>query len=126
MVLTDDNLNGVVEVVQTDVDNNFTHGAVGTGSSGEQETDSSLDVEQIRKARADFSKGNVSGGTGEASVSLFINSTEANGLRLSEVGFFDSSSSGEMQSRDVFNGIDKNNQIELFFDVELTIEATQG
>lgn len=126
MVLTDDNLNGVVGAAQDDIDENFTHGAIGTGSSGEQASDDSLDNEVLRKARADITDGNISNGTGSTTVSLFVNSTEANGETVSEVGFFDSSSGGEMQSRDVFNSVDKNNSIELFFDIDLNIEVTQG
>jgi len=126
MVLTDDYINGVVEAAQDNIDANFTYGAVGTGSSGEQESDDSLDIEELRKQRADITDGAVSNGSGSTTVSLFINSTEANGLTLSELGFFDSSSGGEMQNRDVFAGVEKSSTIELFIDVDINISVSQG
>jgi len=126
MTLTDKLKDNVAGSAQTGVENNFTHGAAGTGSSAESDTDNSLDTEVLRKSRANFTKTGVSGGSADTTVSLFINSTEANSNTLTEFGFFNDPSAGDMQSRDVIEPIDKNNGIEIFFELSIGIEVTES
>lgn len=122
MVLTDDYISGVEDVVQQDVNNQFTHGAIGTDGSSESSSDTGLGNELLRKARQEITEGLTS-----TTVSLFVASTEANGNDVQEVGFFDSSSGGEMQSRDVLSEpISKNDTKEFWFDVQVSWNVTQG
>jgi len=126
MTLTDDLKNQIARSTQTAVDNNFTHGAVGTGTSNEDETDSGLDTEVLRKQRANFTETSVSGGNASATISLFLNSFQGNGNTLTEFGFFDDATAGTMQSRDLFPGIEKNDGIELFIELTVNISVTEN
>jgi hypothetical protein len=125
MVLTDDLLNGVASRAQDEIGSSFTHGAVGNGASGQDSSSDSLGNELVRDARQEIDEDSVSGGSTATTVSLFINSTQANSQIVNELGFFDSSSGGEMQSINTFQDISKTSQIELFFDLELTVEVSQ-
>jgi len=125
MTVTDNLKDSIAGLAQTGIDNNLTHGAAGTGTSAEDDADNTLDTEVIRKSRANFTETGISNGSGDTTVSLFINSTEANGNDLTEFGFFNDPSAGNMQSRDVIEPIDKNNGIELFFELSIGIEVTQ-
>lgn len=125
MVLTNDMLDTAVESVQNQADSNFSHGAVGTGTTDESASDSSLENEILRKARANFTSTSVSSQSGSITMSTFINSTEANGNSITEFGIFDSSSGGNLKAREVFSAVDKNSQIELFIDFNLDIEAEE-
>jgi len=126
MTVTEQFKNSLVQASQTEVDTEFSHGAVGTGSTSESDTDTALDNEVLRKGRANFTESGVSAGVGDVTTSLFINSTEANGNTITEFGFFDASSGGEMQSRDVIPGVDKNYGIELFFELKIDFEVTES
>jgi len=126
MTLTDNLKDNIAGSAQTGIDNNFTHGAAGTGTSAEDDADNTLDTEVVRKSRANFTQTGVSNGSGDTTVSLFINSTEANGNTLTEFGFFNDPSAGDMQSRDLIEGIDKNNGIEIFFELSIGIEVTES
>lgn len=125
MVLTDDLLNGVAARVQDEIGSSFTHGAVGDGANGQGSSSDSLGNELLRNARQEIAEQPVSNGSTATTVSLFVNSTQANSKQIDELGFFDSSSGGEMQSIDTFDDISKTSQIELFFDLELIVEVDE-
>jgi len=125
MVLTDDAIDDAASSLQDYVDNNFSHGAIGTSTGTEDSSNDSLGNEILRKSRANLSDSNISNGSGDTTVSLFVNSTEANGNTIEEFGFFDAASAGELQSIDAVNSIDKNDGIELFFELVVNIDVSQ-
>jgi len=123
MVLTSSALNNITEDVQTAIGSDFDDGAIGTDGTNATTGDTSLGNEVLRKDRTTISDSQVSGGSGTTTVSQFISSTEANGNTIREFGIF--TNAGDLQQRDTFQAIDKNNDIELFFDVSVNIEVTQ-
>lgn len=120
MVLTDDVLDKFVNDIQSEIDNEWTYGAIGSDDSAPSDTDDSLGNEVLRKARQDYSESGS-----ESTISLFVATTEANGNDINEVGLFDSSSNGEMKFREVFNSISKSNEFELWFDVKASVSAKE-
>jgi len=99
---------------------NATHLAVGTDNTTPTVGDTALGAEVTRKVAQE-----VTQGTSDVIISLFLNSTESNGNDLKEVGMFDASSSGNLLERNVFTPISKSTSLEVWIDVEEQIEVTQ-
>jgi len=121
MVLTNTLLNDIKQQVKNRIINTHTYGAIGTGTTSASATDTALESEVLRKARQEYTEG-----TDDVTISTWIASTEANGNTISEHGIFDASSGGNMWNRFVFTGISKTSDIELWFDVQITITVEEA
>lgn len=106
-------------VVNADINTNWTHVAVGTGTTAPAVSDTALGTEVWRAVRKEIST------VGDkVTVSAWIPSTDANGSALTEVGAFNASSGGTMWSRDTFTAINKTSSIEVWIDLEVTNTVT--
>lgn len=113
-------LNTIKEGVLDTVVAETTHLAVGTDNTTPTVGDTTLGNEVLRKARQEFTRG-----TSDVIISLFLNSLEANGNSLKEVGMFDAASAGNLQERSIFTTITKTSSIEVWIDIEEQIDVTQ-
>jgi hypothetical protein len=120
MVQTTTFLTTVKTAVKTVISDNSTYLAVGTGTTAATAADTTLETEVTRKARQE-----VTTGTSDVIVSLFLNSTESNSNSLTEVGVFDAAAAGNMIQRDTFTAIAKTSSIEVWIDVETQVTVTQ-
>ena len=120
MVNTTAFLNTVKSGVRTTVLAEGTHVAVGTDNTTPTVSDSALSSEEQRNARQEYTEG-----TSDVIISGFINSTQANGEDLVEVGVFDAASGGNMAMHEIFTAISKTSSIEVWIDVEQQIDVTQ-
>ena len=120
MVNTTGFLTTIKTAVKTSVTTNGTHIAVGTDNTTPVVGDTTLGAEVIRKALQESTTG-----TSDVILSFFLNSTEANGSDLVEVGLFDASSSGNLLEREVYTSITKNSSTEVWMDIEEQITVTQ-
>ena len=77
-----------------------THLAVGDDDTTPTAADTALGNELTRKSVQE-----VTQGTSDVILSLFLNSTESNGNSLKEVGVFDAAASGNMMCRNTFTTI---------------------
>lgn len=100
----------------------FTYGAIGTDNTTPTESDTALGTEVFRDAIDDFDKSAAD----KVVASLRVLPTEANGNDIKEGGWFNASSSGTMWTRNTLNTITKTSDIQIYFDVEITIEVTEG
>jgi len=98
------------------VDLDASHLALGTDSTAESSSDSSLGNEVFRTSVTDsIDKGS------ELLTSTFVDSTEANGNTIEELGLFSAASGGTMFNRSTqFSSIAKTNDETVTFDVSLT------
>ena len=120
MTLTNQTLDKWVEDLQDEIDENWTHGAVGTDDTEPDPSHEELFAEVLRKERQDITEE-----FGKTTLSFWISSLEANGETLKEFGFFDDDTEGEMKVREIFDGIDKSSEIELWFDVNVTVSTEE-
>ena len=119
-MITDTLLDEMKDAALDRMQSEFTYIAVGTDDTTPTETDTTLGNEVLRKERQEYSRDDTNG---KITVSMWILSTEANSNDLKEVGVFDASSGGNMFSRNTFNTISKNNNIELWIDLEFTVSV---
>jgi len=120
MVNTTAFLNTIKGEVRDAVIAEGTHLAVGTDNTAATVSDTTLGAEEERNARQEYTEG-----TSDVVLSLFVASTEANGVDLAEVGVFDAGAAGNMMMRDIFTAISKTASIEVWIDVEQQIDVTQ-
>lgn len=118
-MLTTKQLDRLKEITKTDLNTNWTHVAVGTGTTAPTEADTALEAEVLRRAREEITQTDT-----ETTVSMWIPSTDANGDTLSEVGVFDASSGGNMFSRSTFDPITKTSDMEIWIDIKITNDLT--
>ena len=90
--------------------------AIGTGSTSPQPSDTALQNEVLRKDASESK-----GGTGEVTYTITVGSSEANGNDLQEVGLFNASSGGTMLNRITFTKISKTSDIEVKFEIKITV-----
>ena len=119
-MLTTHELTELTTALKTSVDDEFTYGAIGTGTTAATVDDTSLESEVLRKARQETSTTTTS-----RTVSLWIASTEANASNITELGWLDESTGGNLKGRWVFDEIAKTSTYELWFDVNINFEVTQ-
>lgn len=120
MVNTTGFLSTIKTGVKATVVANATHMAVGVSGAAATVGDTALGSEVTRKAIQE-----VTQGTSDVIVSLFLNSTESNGNSLKEVGVFDAGAAGNLLERNVFTTIAKTSSLEVWIDVEEQISVTQ-
>lgn len=114
-------LNTIRDFIKDNMEDNWTHGAIGTGTTAPTSADITLETEVFRKARQE-----TSSGTNTKTISSWIASTEANGNDITEFGFLDAGSGGTLWNHNTFSAKSKTSDIELWFDVELTINVVEG
>jgi len=117
MTLTTTTIDEIKDAVLDRMESKFAYIAVGTDDTTPSSSDTALGNEVLRKSRQEYLRDDTNG---KITVSMWILSTEANGNDLKEVGVFDTSSGGNLYSRNVFNTLTKNNNIEVWIDVEFT------
>ena len=122
MVLTTDLLEEIRDSIKTELQTNFTHGAVGSDSTTPTSADTTLGNELFRDTVDDFD----TSGTDVAVANLQITLSELNGETIREVGWFNASSSGTMWTRNVLTAINKTDDIQVFVDTSITINVTEG
>ena len=120
MVNTQDFLDDTKADIQTFILTRSTYLAIGSGTTTPTTTDTTLDVEELRKARQEYTQG-----VSDVVVSLFVGSTEGNGTSYTEVGVFDAASSGNLMMRQTYPSIAKTTAIDIWVDVEEQIDVTQ-
>lgn len=118
MSLTNSLLTSVRSLTKENLNSLFSHGAIGSGIP----TSTSLGSETLRKTV----ENDTSTFTDRFISNLEILSSEANGTTISEAGFFDSSSGGNMLSSEDLNDFDKISDISVFIEDEITINVSQG
>lgn len=101
------------------IDDNTGYMAIGTDTTTPTADDTALGAEVVRNTRQESSVYNNT-----ITVSGYFTSTQANGSDLSEVGVFNAASVGTMTSRDTFVPFTKSNYIEVWVDIEYTIDIT--
>lgn len=114
-------LNEIRDAIKDNMETNWTHGAIGTGTTAPTSADTTLETEVFRKARQE-----TSSGTNTKTISSWIASTEANGNDITEFGFLNSGSGGTLWNRNTFSAKSKTSDIELWFDVSVTISVLEG
>ena len=120
MVNTTGFLNTIKSGVLDTIVANATHMAVGDDATTPTVGDTALGNELTRKAVQE-----VTQGTSDVIVSLFLNSTESNGNSLKEVGMFDAAAAGNLLERNTFTTISKTSSLEVWIDVEEQVDVTQ-
>ena len=120
MVLTQTFLDEVRDQVKQQISDDFLYVAVGTDNTTPSSSDTSLGNEVLRKARQE-----TTSGTDYRIVSMWVNSTEANGNSLKEVGTFNQSSGGSMWTRNTFTSLSKTDSMEVWIDVKVTISVSE-
>lgn len=121
MVLTTINLTGINSQTKTFLTDNFTWIAFGTGTTPALASDTTLVTEILQKAiQESFT------GSNNVIISGFLNSTEGNGSSIAEIGA-KTGSGGTLRSRNVISpAIAKTSSIELWVDIDTTINVTQS
>lgn len=114
-------LNFARDAIKDDMEDKWSHGAIGTGTTAPTAGDTTLETEVFRKARQE-----TSSGTNTKTISSWIASTEANGNDITEFGFLDAGAVGNLLSRNIFAAKSKSADIELWLDVEVTISVVEG
>lgn len=100
--ITNAGLDAIREFIQSEI----TELAVGTGTSDPTKTDTALESEVIRKSVT-----GVDDGTGQVVFTIRLNTSEANGNDLTEIGTFDGG--GDLQSRLTHSEIPKTSDFEV-------------
>ena len=121
MVLTTTYLNLSRDAIKNITVTEFTHGAIGTGTTPPTAGDTALETEVFRDVLDEVN----TSATSSFTVSLRILTTEANGNNLTEVGYFDDPSAGDMMIRNVFTAIVKTSDFQVFLDAKVTINSTE-
>ena len=93
-----------------------THVAVGTGTTGAVDSDTTLQTEVFRGAVTKITKN-----SSFLDIFYYLPSTAANGSTLTEAGIFNASSGGSMFARAIYTGISKTSSIAVTYDWTLTI-----
>ena len=121
MTLTTLLLNDIRDNSKTRIQTDFTHSAVGTGSTAPTAGDTVLETEVFRDAIDEFD----SAPSNTVTAQLRILTTEANGNSLAETGWFNQNSGGTMWTRNTFTAITKTSDIQLFLDTQITFTVTE-
>ena len=121
MVLTSLLKNDIRDDAASRVVTDFTHGAIGTGTTVPVAGNTTLQTEVFRDAIDESDNP----GTGIVTSSLRVLSTEANGNAVSEYGWFDASSGGNLWTRNTITAISKTSSIQLFLDTQITITVEE-
>lgn len=119
--LTTSFLNEIRDAIKANMETNWTHGAIGTGTTTPTSADTTLETEVFRKSTQE-----TSSGTDTKTISSWIASTEANGNDITEFGFLNAGAGGTLWNRNIFSAKSKTSDIELWFDVEVTIDVIEG
>ena len=114
-------LNSARDAIKDDMEDEWSHGAIGTGTTAPTAADTALETEVLRKARQE-----TSSGTDTKTISSWIASTEANGNDITEFGFLDAGAAGNLLSRNTFAAKSKTSDIELWFDCVVTISVVES
>jgi hypothetical protein len=118
------NTTAFLDLVKEDVKDyiiaNSTYLAVGSNDTAETVADTTLNTEELRKARQEYYEG-----TSDVVVSMFVSSLEENGTDLEEVGVFNAAAAGDMMTRITFPTIAKTSGVEVWIDVEQQVDVTQ-
>lgn len=122
MALTTTLLNQTRDDVQDALEDIFLYGAVGTGTTTPAAGDTALEFEVFRDAIDEIDKSVDN----QITASLRVLTTEANGNAITEVGLLDAAAAGNLWTHDLVNSINKTSDIQLFMDVEITINVTEG
>ena len=107
--------NGILNFLTT----NITHVAVGDSTTTPTETDTTLGNEQTREALAETAS--TSGDT--ATFTMFLDTGDANGDDIEEVGLFNASSGGTMYLRTKTSSITKDSAREVFIESSVTLNT---
>lgn len=118
MSLTNNLLTSVRDETKTVLDGLFSHGAIGGGVP----TSTALGSETLRKTVDN----DTTTFTDKFISNLEILSTEANSTTISEAGFFDSNTGGNMLASEDLNDFNKVSDINVFIEDEITINVSQG
>ncbi len=121
MTLMTNFLNSARDAIKADMETDFSHGAIGTGTTAPTAGDTTLETEVLRKATQETSEG-----TNTKTISAWIGSGEANGNDITEFGFISAAAGGSLWNRNTFAAKSKTSDIELWFDVEVTISVVEG
>ena len=111
--------NGGRDAVRDALQSEIAELAVGTDATDPTVSDTALGIEVISKATTEGDDG-----TGVATFSIRLDTTEANGSDLAEIGAVDGS--GTLLSRLVFAEIAKTSDFELEFVVRKTVQNTSS
>lgn len=122
MVVTNTVLNQIKADINTELAKN-SHMAVGTGTTTPTASDTTLVTEVLRKARQQYLENDT---TATSIVSMRINTSEANGSTLTEVGGFDAASSGTMRFRLLLTSTAKTSSVEMWIDVTTVGTVSQS
>ena len=121
MTLQTDFLNSARDAIKDDIETDFSHGAIGTGTTAPTTTDGTLETEVLRKATQE-----TTSGTNTKTISAWIASGEANGNDITEFGFLSAASGGTLWTRNTFDAKAKTASIEIWLDVEITIDVSES
>lgn len=108
------------DITKAEINTDFTHIAIGIGTSVPAIGDTTLESEVLRNARQETSID-----ANSRTVSMFVASTQANSNDITEIGTLDQASAGNLWHRNTFTAISKTSDIELWFDVKITINVIE-
>ncbi len=122
MVLTTYELNLMRDQAINHLNTNFTHIAIGSGTTTPSISDTALTTETLRKPFQE-----TTGPTsGVYTMSMRIAPSEANGTNIEEIGVFDDSSSGNNALHKLTTSYAKTNTKEVWIDIQVTITAANS
>jgi hypothetical protein len=119
-LIVNSGLNQIRDFLNGDSPDPPSHLAVGTGTTAANASDTTLETEVLRKAVEKEEKATA----GVIEYSVNIDSTEANGNNLSEIGIFNASSGGVMSIRRTHLAYQKTSSFGVKVVVRHTIEST--
>lgn len=119
MVVTNVIMNSVKASSLTELETNFTHIAVGSGTTTPTVSDTALVSEDLREPIL----GSAIKTTNDLTVEMFIDLTENNGNTIAEAGVFNAASGPTMYARNLVLSIAKNNLTEVFIVFITTVKV---
>ena len=111
----------IISEVKDSIETMFAYGAIGTGTAAFSTADTTLGTEVFRDA-VDEVDTSV---TETIVVSLRVLTTEANGNDITEAGFLDAASAGNLWTRNVISAITKTTDKQLYLDVQIDVTTEE-
>lgn len=121
MTLMTNFLNEMRDAIKDEIGTDWSHVAIGTGTTTPAVGDTTLTTEVLRKAQQE-----ASSTTNTKTVSMWVASTEANGNDITEVGVLNAGVGGTLWCHNTFSAITKASDIEIWFDLTTTITVTES
>jgi len=108
--------NYIIDLIRGENTEPITHFAVGTDDTATDDTDTTLGNEVYRQSIT-----KITTEDSLLSVNYFLSSNEANGNTITEAGIFNDGTAGDMLGRVVYSSIDKDENVSVTFEWDITL-----